>query len=84
MCIFHRAEIVQAQCECCLIRWKQNSKLLVYVFRFVRRFEREVSVSSTDSGLSVNSPHMPSTPENSCTTTESQPPKQSMHIFFCY
>lgn len=46
----------------------------------MRRFDRETSVSSTDSGVSVNSPHMPSTPENSCTTNESQPPKQSMHL----
>lgn len=35
----------------------------------MRRFEREMSVSSTDSGVSVNSPHIPipTTSENGCT-----------------
>ncbi|XP_031640746.1 mitogen-activated protein kinase kinase kinase 4 isoform X3 [Contarinia nasturtii] len=50
------------------------NKILNY--RFVRRFEREVSVSSTDSGVSEHSPHpsMPSTPESTCTAeTQSKP-----------
>lgn len=47
-------------------------------YKFVRRFERETSVSSTDSGVSVNSPYISqlSTPE--CNLTADAASKPSM------
>lgn len=48
-------------------------------FRFVPRYEREISVSSTDSGLSVATPHItaPSTPEIDNQTSDASPKHSS-------
>lgn len=53
--------------------------MLCFDNRFVRRFEREMSISSTDSGVSVTSPYIstPSTPESAFATETT--PKQSKY-----
>lgn len=63
-----------------------NSLTCFALIRFVRRFEREMSVSSTDSGVSVNSPYIstPSTPENTCTAETSTKQSKLQQILILY
>lgn len=57
---------------------KQKHYRILSQYRFVPHFERETSVSSTDSGVSISLPQtsMPSTQESSSTTDLQS--KQSM------
>lgn len=54
--------------------------LTLNIYRFTRRFDREMSIFSTDSGVSVNTNQIsaPTTPDSSYTTDSSN--KQSMII----